>query len=283
MPLDFEELSRKRERAETILRDQGPGGRRPVPGRPPGSAPAARTATPTWAPGSWSACCALDEECRERDAGGLLSTWASPPGATTASSGWPGPSPTWRGRRDHPARPHLAEAIQYRAQRRTCGGERMELAIKHKRAFAVVALILIVVVPIFAVRVRQIDGFTYRYGDDSTGIHQYSVEFEDGVPWAVESFQPAQGTQEPWERRRTLSESELRAFERLLFLWLKVPDWPVSPSGPHKQQDSWRITIVYKSGKIFTLFGPYPDYAVYSVFTKGLDRIENALAVPEGP
>ena len=31
-----------------------------------------------------------------------LSAWASPPAATTAFCGWPGPSPTWRGRRPSP-------------------------------------------------------------------------------------------------------------------------------------------------------------------------------------
>ncbi len=116
----------------------------------------------------------------------------------------------------------------------------------------------------------------YRGGHPWTGYSTWELTQEDGVAYAVTAYEP-EGMNEgetPREHRRTLSQTEWEALDRLVFEELKVQRWP-DHTGPDPSeitcQDFWWLSITCEDGASYEKEG-YQDYQ------DGLADIARALA-----
>lgn len=153
--------------------------------------------------------------------------------------------------------------------------------MKKKLAAAIPAALLLAATLCVFLWTGHITEFSYWRGDYWHGYHTYTLSVDGGRAWATESFEPSDSKTgltepwEPWERRRALTDEELRAFERLVLQTLRVQSWPadIGPS-PDVMTDrsSWGVAFVcggreyYKTG--------------YATFPDGLREIAAALSVP---
>lgn len=156
-----------------------------------------------------------------------------------------------------------------------------------KKLVMVLSVLLLVALAASAAAIRyltptgQITAFDYGGGHPWYYYYHYSLEVSGGQAWAVETYTPGDiwgDADDPYERRRPLTEEEHRAFERLILRELRLCSWP-EETGPSPaeitDQDSWWIT--------FTCDGEQYQENGYAEFPHGLQKIADFLTVPETP